>query len=111
MRHQHRLDLEGKDGVAAPEDALALAAVDPHEAPRRHRGEIAGAEPAVVDHRTGLLGSAEVFVHRGGGSDEHLATLAGGQPRAAVGHDLHADATNRTPARRWPGLRVARHLT
>src|SRR3989442_12916272 len=106
MRHQHRLDLEGKDGVAAPEDALALAAVDPHEAPRRHRGEIAGAEPAVVDHRTGLLGSAEVFVHRGGGSDEHPATLAGGEGRAGVGPDLYRAARNRTPGPRGPGPRT-----
>ena len=53
MRHQRVLELDRGDPLAARLDQVLGAVGDPHEAPRVDRGDVAGAQPAVVE----LLGA------------------------------------------------------
>ena len=60
---QHLLDLARVHVVAAAHDHVLGAVDDPVEALRIAASEVAGAEPAVPQHRGGLLGAAQVTGH------------------------------------------------
>src|SRR5262249_40098080 len=76
-REERRFDFGRGDGVAAPQNQLTLASDDGNEANRRDAGEIAGLEPAMLDHGARFLWSVEVAVHRVRAADPELAHLSG----------------------------------